>query len=172
MKKIILLGLLLNTFCFVKAQKIFIKESNGTQTGYLISNVKMMRFLSGSIEINKTDESFDLYYLNELRCLHFTDLSTDVVPFIPLAFEKKFIVVQAYPNPVSDLLNIKIQFSKTENQPVEIEIFSIEGKIVYKQNTTPSDKIYQINTTSFSNGFYLCKIKTELITETIKFIKQ
>jgi hypothetical protein len=169
MKKLILLMLLLlaHSLIELRAQTMFAKETSGTKTEYLLSNIKMISFSSGSIEIKKTDGNFDVYDLSELRYLNFTDISTGI---IPIASKTKVIEIQVYPNPVADILNI--QFPKFKNQSGVIEILSIEGKVFYTQMINSQSNIYQINISSLSKGLYLCRINNGITIETIKFLKQ
>jgi len=169
MKKIISLTLFVTSFCFVSAQTMFVKETSGIQTEYLLSNIKMISFSSGSIDINKTDGACNIYDLSGLSYLSFADLSTGIVP---LASKTKVIEIRVYPNPVADVLNINIQFPKSNNQSGVIEILSIEGKVFYTQMINSQSNIYQINTSSLSKGLYLCRINNGTTIETIKFLKQ
>jgi hypothetical protein len=168
MKTIILLSLFITYFYFVNAQTMFVKETSETQTEYLLNDVKILKFSSGNITISKTDGDSDIYSLSGLRYLNFTDINTGIVP---VASNTEVIKLQVYPNPVTDLLNINIQFPKSENQTGVIEILSIEGKIFYTQMINSQSSIYHVNVTSFPKGLYLCKINNGTTIETIKFLK-
>jgi hypothetical protein len=69
-----------------------------------------------------------------------------------------------YPNPVSEILNI--ESGKYDMQ--EIEIFDINGKLVYRQHLSSSTHSLPVG--SFVNGTYLCRIKTSAGSDTKRFI--
>jgi len=166
---IILLFLIALGITGLTAQTMFVRETSETQTKYLLSNVKMMKFSSGNIMISKTDGNSDIYTLSGLRYLNFFDISTGIVP---VASKTEVMKLQVYPNPVADVLNINIEFPKSENQTGVIEILSIEGKIFYTQIINSQANIYHVNVTSFPKGLYLCKINNGKTIETLKFLKQ
>jgi len=152
----------------LQAQTLFVKEASGTKTEYLLNKVKMLKFSTGSITINKTDGNFEVYDLSGLRYLSFKEVNTRIDK---IDSESKVIEINIYPNPVKDLLNINIQFSKSENQFGAIEIFTIEGRKVFEQKIYYQINDYQINAATFPKGIYLCKINMPTNIETIKFLK-
>ena len=58
--------------------------------------------------------------------------------------------INVYPNPVSNVLNIK-----SDERIESIEIYSLEGKLMSRTTNTNS-----INVAEFSNGIYLLKVQT------------
>ncbi len=77
-------------------------------------------------------------------------------------------VFQVYPNPVKDILNIKIdQLSKS----IDIEIFDVNGRIVFKNvKFNPSNNI-SIPLDGLKNGFYILKLNTSDYNQSIHFVK-
>ncbi len=77
--------------------------------------------------------------------------------------------IQLYPNPVSDILNIKI----TENAKIQkVEVYSINGeKIYFNQNVQDLGKNFTINTEDFPSGMYFILIQGENKTYLKNFIK-
>jgi uncharacterized protein (TIGR02145 family) len=115
MKKLTLITLFLLALGLtgLHAQTLFVKETSGTQTEYLLSDIKMMRFSSGSIMVNKIDGNSDDYDISGQGYLNFTDLSTGIVP---IAFKTNEIEILVYPNPIANVLNIDIESFKSKNQ--------------------------------------------------------
>lgn len=74
-----------------------------------------------------------------------------------------------YPNPVSDLLNVKIDATLDVS---EILVYDINGKQLIA--TTPSVNALetQVNTATLSNGVYFLKVNSSQGTAVIKFLKQ
>ena len=165
--KLCVLLLLVLGLTGLQAQQMYVKGKSGIQSSYSLADIKKMSFSSGNIAIEKTDGSSVEFSLNELRYLSFKDLSVGLAPFPEKL--KEGINVQVYPNPVVDVLNIKLL--SNENQSGRIEILSIEGKAVYTENINANTNVYQINTSSLPKGLYLCKINNGTVTETMKFIK-
>lgn len=81
--------------------------------------------------------------------------------------------VELFPNPVSNILNVRI----TEDQQLgklQIELFDISGKLVYNE-TEASDStqiLHTINCTGFSKGTYILKIKGGNGVSTYKVVLQ
>ncbi len=73
--------------------------------------------------------------------------------------------ILAYPNPVIDVLNLQLSVSVNE-----IAIFSIEGKELYRQNST-SDNV-EIDMSDYNPGIYLVKAIGQNETLTQKVLKK
>lgn len=75
-----------------------------------------------------------------------------------------------YPNPTDDILNV--HFSSSLAQP-EIEIYNLEGRLVYRQkNIQSNQQDISIEISQFSKGVYLFTLKDRNNMITKKFIKQ
>ncbi len=68
-------------------------------------------------------------------------------------------ITRIYPNPTDKILNIEI--SNTDRQAIEIEIFTITGKVIYRNEykDTNADFIEQLDLSGYSNGVYLIKVR-------------
>ena len=149
----------------LQAQTIYVKQTSGTQTAYSLSDIKKMNFSSGNITVSKTKGIPDTYPLSGIRYLNFQDLTTNIS-----MVEKQEVAVQVYPNPVVDVLNIRI--SKAVSQAYFIQILSVDGREVYKEKINPRNKVSQINVSALPQGLYLCRMNNGTKIETTKFIKQ
>jgi hypothetical protein len=159
---ILLLGLGLTG---LQAQTMYVKQTSGTQTAYLLNNIRKLDFSSGNITVHKTAGMPDTYSLTGLRYLNFQDLTTTIA-----MLEKQEGTMRLYPNPVADVLNI--QQVNERNQVSTIEILTIDGRLVYKEKQKTHENATQINVSGLPQGLYLCKIHNEKRTETTKFIKK
>jgi hypothetical protein len=78
-------------------------------------------------------------------------------------------IVSIYPNPSSEIFNIKLG----DIQPKSLDVTDISGKIIYSKkvfdNTNNNDT--QINLSNMSNGVYFIKIATDRKSVTKKIIK-
>jgi len=149
----------------LQAQNMYMKQTNGTQTAYALSNIKKITFSSGNIAVSKTTGSPDNYVLSGIRYLNFQVLTANIA-----TLEKQEGLITLYPNPVVDVLNIQLAIKS--KQALLIEILSIEGKVVYQEKLTHQNDVYQMNVSSLPKGIYLCKVTNGLTTETTKFLKQ
>ena len=77
--------------------------------------------------------------------------------------------IYAYPNPVTDVLNVKV--SKSFGLPTNLTISSILGQTVYI-NKVSSEADLQINTSSLSNGVYFITVLKDNAKKTLRFIKE
>ncbi|KAB2859061.1 MAG: T9SS type A sorting domain-containing protein [Flavobacteriales bacterium] len=76
---------------------------------------------------------------------------------------------QFYPNPVNEVLNFN--FTNSNNEPVGLQLFDINGKILYnKQNITTNE---QLSFSDKANGQYILKVidKNNKEIKTVKIIK-
>lgn len=86
---------------------------------------------------------------------------------IPLSYK----LYQNYPNPFNPKTTIKIDLPRTSN--IQLEIFDVLGKIVYKV----TEGVYQTGTyiftweaSNYSSGIYFCRLKTENFSTYIKMV--
>lgn len=76
----------------------------------------------------------------------------------------ELLAAQAYPNPAQNSLNIK--FYIAQNSSSKIELFSIDGKLVYSENRDllKGDQDLNLQFNDLRNGIYQLSIQTELGT--------
>lgn len=149
----------------LQAQTMYLRQKNGVQNAYLFNNMQKMSFANGNITISKLAGNADNFTLSNIRYLNFKDLTIGV-PLI----ESKDKEIRLYPNPVVDILNIEM--SKESDQRTVIEIFSIEGKVVFTSIVNSQISVYQINVSKLPIGVYLCRVNNPKNIETIKFHKK
>jgi Secretion system C-terminal sorting domain len=71
-----------------------------------------------------------------------------------------------YPNPVSNLLNVKGDFSKLSGFPI---VYTIDGKLVNVDMTRRNNELIQIDVFGLATGIYIVKFSNG---QTIQFVKQ
>ena len=79
--------------------------------------------------------------------------------------EKKQLI-SAYPNPVTDVLNIKV----TSGEINKLAIFDLTGKSLYMDYNAKNST--QIDVNWLNNGLYFLKVETKSGTHLLKFIKE
>jgi hypothetical protein len=150
----------------LQAQSIYVKNKNGTQTSFTLSSLQKLTFSGGNLtitKVNSTSESFDL---NVVRYLNFVDLSTGKIP-VKQESSNSFI----FPNPVKDELTIHFPFYQEET--IQVLIIGLDGKIIQHHilNCQSNSMQVSINTSSLTNGLYLCRLINGKTVTIMKFLK-
>jgi hypothetical protein len=159
---VLLLGLGLTG---LQAQTMYVKESIGTQTVYTLSNIRKMTFTGGNATVQKTDNTNGVYALSGLRYLNFTDLATGI--YEPLQVQEQML--NAYPNPVSNVLSIELS-GATQGVGM-LSILNFEGKTVLIQQVLQPG-LLTIDISHMPQGIYLCQYRSATERKTVKIIKQ
>jgi hypothetical protein len=68
-------------------------------------------------------------------------------------------ITRIYPNPTENILNIEL--NDADNQPLEIEIFTITGEVIYQKNykNIAAHFVEQVDLSDYAKGIYLVKVK-------------
>ena len=149
----------------VFAQTMYVKQSNGTQTAYALSNVRKMTFSAGNVTVQKTDNTTVEYLLSGMKYLSFQDFTTGINEQQMAAGN----TLLTYPNPVNDVL--KIDLRGTKNQGGSISILTLDGKVMQTQQTEGTGTV-TLNLSQLPQGIYLCRYSSGTETKTVKIIKQ
>ena len=148
----------------VIAQNMYVRENNNTQTAYPIVGIEKITFSTGDVNIHQTAGNMVNYEMDSVRYIAFQVYTVGVNDFTE---ENERILL--YPNPVETQLNLRLE---TENpQNCVIEIYTLEGKLVYSEKRELSKNIHTINVARFAQGTYLCKISNGKKSTTTKFVK-
>lgn len=159
---VLLLGL---GMASVKAQTMYVNENSGTQNVYTLSNVQKMTFSGGNVNIQKTDNSITYFDLSDISYISFTDLITSIVEQMDLG---KYTNITAYPNPISDVINIDL--SSLKNRKGTLSLVSLDGGIILTRQTQGTE-IETLNLSELINGVYYCQFANENEIKTVKIIK-
>lgn len=79
----------------------------------------------------------------------------------------KDIAITSYPNPFSQFIN----FNVSNTTKVMVEIFDINGKLVYSENCKIENKLVRMNLSKLAIGTFLVKLKIEGRNYFTKIIK-
>lgn len=163
-KKLKIVFLLGFVYTGLQAQTMYVKETSGTQTNYPLNNIQTLTFSGGSLLVHNNSGSPDTYLLSGIRYLNFVDLTTEIS-----ITDKSSENILFYPNPVIDVLNV--QLPTGVSQSLDIEVISIDGRVIYKERSSSTTAVYQINVSALPKGIYICKLNYETNYETFKFLK-
>jgi hypothetical protein len=150
-------------FLNLTAQNMYVRSYSGNQDTYTISSVEKITFNNGSMYIATNTET-NFYNCDDIRFVAFQNYNVGIV-----AFDDQNRV-SIFPNPVTDILNIRT--NNTQVQSCSIEIYSIDGRLIHSETVELSSSNHAIQVSNFANGVYLCKINNGSKISTTKFIKQ
>ena len=146
------------------AQNMYVRENNNTQTAYPIVGIEKITFSTGDVNVHQTTGNMVNYDMDSVRYIAFQVYTVGVSD---LTEENERILL--YPNPVETQLNLRLETETPQN--CVIEIYTLEGKLVYSEKNELSKNIHTINVARFAQGTYLCKISNGKKSTTTKFVK-
>lgn len=146
------------------AQNMYVRENNNTQTAYPIVGIEKITFSTGDVNIHQTAGNMVNYEMDSVRYIAFQVYTVGVSDFTE---ENERILL--YPNPVETQFNLRLETETPQN--CVIEIYTLEGKLVYSEKSELSKNIHTINVARFAQGTYLCKISNGKKSTTTKFVK-
>ncbi len=115
------------------------------QEFYILLNVAMGGSLGGPIDSGFTDDAMEIDYI---RVYQKSSLSASKVRYNDkLSF---------YPNPVKNKLNIK--FTRTTNAPVDLQVFDISGRQVYRKTQQTYNNKVSYSTDALKSGLYFARV--------------
>ena len=77
--------------------------------------------------------------------------------------------IQITPNPAKNTLFVGLKANKNTN--VELLIYNLQGQLVKRQNIKYYNSKIPLNISSLSSGMYILEVKSDELSETIKFTK-
>ena len=80
------------------------------------------------------------------------------------------ILVSASPNPFQELIQFSI--SNLRNEKIAIQVFDINGKVLYVKEHFVENKLITINLSNLSAGMYLVKLNSKDFNHFSKIIKK
>ena len=156
--------LLAFTLTVMQAQNMNVKLKSGSSTAYVINETQKLTFSGGNLVVTKIDGSTSSFAISDTRYLNFS--ATTGLRDVKQGTGK----LTVYPNPVQDKLNLS--FTDKTSERVQIDVFSIVGKMVYSQALSAQQaENHSINVSGWQNGMYLIRINNGIETVSNKFIK-
>jgi len=80
------------------------------------------------------------------------------------------MIISAYPNPTTDLLNLK--WSKKLNENVTMNVYSISGQLISSEVIESGNNSARVNVKNYTNGAYLITISSSNKTWKTTFVKE
>ena len=126
---------------------------------FILLNVAMGGDLGGTIASNFNEDILEIDYVRVYQesPLGIADLESN-------------FKISSYPNPVSNLLNIKI--SNVQNQTAFLSLYDLTGRLISNTESSIRDQKISYNTSSLVTGVYFVSVKLSNGRQAIiKFIK-
>lgn len=151
----------------LQAQNILsVKEKSGMQISYALSDIKMLTFASGNINVNKKDGSISAYTLTNVCYLNFgkTTAKDEVL-------SDRISSLLLFPNPVVEQLGI--QYTTVMSGKAHLQIMNVQGKMILEQSFDNQVGVNHITipVARLQSGLYFCRLLTGSKSESSKFIK-
>ena len=80
------------------------------------------------------------------------------------------MIADVYPNPSTNVFRVYLALA--DQQPISLELFSIDGKKLLEKRIAQTKGIVPIDAMPYKAGIYLLQIKQGSFNKTIKLIKQ
>ncbi|MGF7138660.1 T9SS type A sorting domain-containing protein [Roseimarinus sediminis] len=152
----------------LQAQNLFVRENNGTQLSFTITDIQTITFPQSKVAINKADGSTSTFSFADVQYLSFKDFTTDAA----LVYDRKQDGLQIYPNPASGRLHIT--FSSEKDGNIQLWLIDLQGKILQEKKMTchKGANFAEIPVANLKQGMYLFRLQNQEKIETIKFFKK
>jgi len=153
-------------------KKLFYYENYGSGSfsaaHLLADSAPIYEAFVGDIDNDNDQDIFTLHRTDIYGSGSFYFCENNLLTANPIIFENENC--SAYPNPVIDRLNIKID----DDENYSIEVYDLSGKLVYAKNDITKSNS-SINLTDLKNGLYIGKLKPtsdDTISKEIKIVIQ
>ena len=149
------------------AQDLVIKKNTGEENTYALNDIERITFETGKLAVLLTDGSNSQFNQANLQYLTYKNLVTSANTEEKAANERLLI----FPNPAKE--ELYISYPLLVGQPLAVEIVSITGKVVYRQDVDiPEGTNLSLDISTIPNGIYLYRSFHETTVLTAKFIKR
>lgn len=135
------------------AQDLNIKTKTEGIISYSIADIKKISFVNDSLIISHHDSSDIIFGFLDVSFLYFNDR---IVPEKPNKFEDTLFSLTVYPNPFENELHI--QFHQFPVIKFVVEIYSMEGNCVYRNEKKSGQDVFHIDVSHLASGIYFIKI--------------
>lgn len=153
--------LLLGISSLTNAQNALnITDLKGIKTMIPIKDIRNITFPANDLAVKKKNGSNFTIAVASLRIMNFSTENILSVNESQIANN----LISLYPNPVKDVLTVTTTKANTQ-----ISIVDLNGLLV--MNQTLNGFLNSLNVSSLPIGIYLCKIESEGVIETLKFVK-
>lgn len=94
-----------------------------------------------------------------------TNSAVPVITAVDTAINKQ--VLKVFPNPAKSILYV--EWKDVPNGNADIELLSVDGKLIKKVQLTSAGNIYKIDISQFQSGVYMCRVNNGTKIESARF---
>jgi len=164
-KKMTLLLLLCFGVVSMYSQSLNVAEKNGTISAFTFSDIRNIAFSGENLVLNRKNGNTLSYSISNIRNLFFSSIINSINTSKGFTDNLKL-----YPNPVQQ--ELYISYLCDNNEHVQIDVFGIDGKVIYSSTVNgQSVSPHIINVSGWLNGIYFVRMTTKMEIITNKFIK-
>ena len=144
---------------------LFVKQKVGNNTPFNMSTLKSISFAAGNVLVNQKDATSSSFARTNVQYMNFAaNIGTGILPVNGDQNSK----LSVYFNQSQNVLNIS--YGKEIVQNIQLEVFSIDGKMVFITNLNNANSSVSVG--NLANGMYVCRVIDGSKIQTQKFIKQ
>jgi hypothetical protein len=154
---IILFG---NILAKAQTNDLIVREKGGNENAYSISNIRKLSFSSGNLIVTLKTGNPYIYATSNIDRLFFKQAVTGIA-----AEETEEKTMSLYPNPVADVLRLRLIGGTTQ-----VQIQDMQGKVWMSKTAEGNEAT--LNMVELPAGLYTCTLKSENATNSIKLLKQ
>lgn len=167
-------GSLLFSYCTVPAKPVVSVTNANTITPTLTSSSTTGNqwYLNGASINGATNTTYQvtqagIYKVRVKEDVCLSDFSNDQAMIVTGDISAKTSTVSVYPNPVSEWLTVKLDYSQVNKS---VSIYQVTGKKMISREVAEEETKFFVG--DYSQGIYLVKIETENSVKVIRFVKQ
>lgn len=166
--KIIIIVVLFANIAEMNAQNMYVKQKDGSQNVYKLSDIAVISFAMNSFTVTLKDNYSQVHPLSDVRYLSFKEYTS--VEELPASKQEK--TLKLYPNPVENTL--QIEYISALGGSALLEIYNTAGKLLMKKEFTAEMSVnhLSIELSSFPLGIYICHLSENGSSISVKFIKK
>ena len=143
-----------------QSNDLVVKEKGGKESSYAVSNLRKLSFSGGNLIVTPKAGNPDSYVTVNLDRLFFKQAVTGIT-----TEEAEVKTMALYPNPVADVLRLRLAGGTTQ-----VQIQDMQGKVWLSKTAEGNNA--SLDVVELPAGLYACLLKGEKATKSIKFLKQ
>lgn len=117
----------------------------------------------------KQQVDFMRFVLTNKRTNTIIDKSVEVVPTAINNNKNDAYLVDIFPNPTSNLLQVKHQLN--DNSNIKVNIIDMTGRLVYQNQIAANSNNFSIDVSTLDNAMYIIQLSTDKHNATLSFVK-
>ncbi len=152
------------------AQSIYFNYIDGTNSAYILEDVRKITFESDLMNLHLLDGSIYSWNVSTIGYYEYNETPQNIEVLINKA--NTFDVV-IFPNPTNG--DLKIKYNLPTDNEIRIELYDLKGKLIFNKNIGKQMQGQQetiLNLSQVPSGTYFCNIIGEKYSISKRIVKQ